>query len=127
MIHQKAVLFGDTATAEKILQETSPKKIKQYGQEVVGFVEEVWLEKREAIVTDRYYHKFAYSLLKTKDLKALLLSTGERELVEASADRTWGIGYSKGKAIANAENWGLNLLGKSLAAARTRILLEAAT
>jgi ribA/ribD-fused uncharacterized protein len=127
MMHQKAVLFGDTATAEKILQETSPRKIKQYGREVVGFVEEVWLEKREAIVTDGCYYKFAHSLLKARDLKSLLLSTGERELIEASADRNWGIGYSRGNAMANREKWGLNLLGKSLSAARTRIRSEAAT
>jgi ribA/ribD-fused uncharacterized protein len=68
------------------------------------------------------YYKFKHSLLETEDLKAKLLATGDRELVETSpVNRIWGVGYGEENAEENREKWGLDLLGKALTRARQRI------
>jgi ribA/ribD-fused uncharacterized protein len=55
-------------------------------------------------------------------LRALLLATGERELVEAApGDRVWGIGFAEREAGARREAWGENLLGKALMDVRARL------
>lgn len=49
-----------------------------------------------------------------------LLSTGNREIVEASpVDNIWGIGFSSDNAMENVDKWGQNLLGKTLMKVRT--------
>jgi ribA/ribD-fused uncharacterized protein len=59
------------------------------------------------------------------NLKALLLATGERELVEASPmDRIWGIGFGEKNAGRARRHWGLNLLGKALMDVRKRLREE---
>jgi hypothetical protein len=66
-------------------------------------------------VEEGSYHKFMHSLLETEDLKAKLLATGNRELVETSPiDRIWGVGFGEEDAEENREKWGLNQLGKPL-------------
>jgi ribA/ribD-fused uncharacterized protein len=90
MMHQKAVLFSDYEVAAQILKTTAPKEQKALGRKVRNFTQEVWEANRERIVEEGSYFKFKYG----KDegdgkedgirLKAKLLGTGERELVEAS-------------------------------------------
>jgi ribA/ribD-fused uncharacterized protein len=126
MMYQKAILFSDPAIAAKILKTTSPKEQKALGRQVANFKNDVWLENRERIVRDGNYYKFVNSLVEGEDLKAKLLETGERELVEASPlDRIWGVGYGETNAPKMREKWGLNLLGKALMHARERIRKEA--
>ena len=58
-------------------------------------------------------------------LRERLLSTGDRELVEASPrDRVWGIGFAAEYAEESREMWGMNLLGKALMTVRERIRAE---
>lgn len=122
MMYQKAVLFSDLEVGAQILKTTSPKTQKALGREVKNFDNDVWLANRERIVTEGSYHKFVNSLKEGEDLKALLLETGRRELVEASPmDRIWGVGFREKNAPAQRARWGLNLLGKALMEARKRI------
>ena len=66
-------------------------------------------------------HKFTISQDAAK-LRAKLLSTGDRLIVEASPfDRIWGIGYSAKDASANKDTWGENLLGVALMNVRRRL------
>ena len=81
MMYQKAILFGDTETAEKIMAAKTPKKQKALGRQVKGFDEDVWKNNRERIVEEANWHKFCDSAKKS-DLKQLLLDTEKRELVE---------------------------------------------
>ncbi|KAH8155740.1 uncharacterized protein LAJ45_00750 [Morchella importuna] len=86
MMHQKALLFNDPAIAAEILETTNPRLQRSLGRAVKGFDEGVWVANRSRIVEEVSYHKFI------KD-PAVLLGTGERELVEASPrDAVWGIG-----------------------------------
>jgi ribA/ribD-fused uncharacterized protein len=87
---------------------------------VRGFDEEIWTRERFGIVVEGSVHKFAAD----EELRAFLLGTGERVLVEASpVDRVWGIGLAADDAAAeDPERWrGPNLLGFALMAARERL------
>lgn len=120
--------------AAKVLSTTDPKTIKHLGRQVKPFVEAVWLSNRERIVQEASYFKFKNTTInhvqssetgKKTDLRKALLETGDRELIEASPfDKIWGIGFSKDKVPVNRRMWGMNLLGKALMNARTKLRAE---
>jgi hypothetical protein len=121
MMYSKAMLFGDRVTASRILQEPSPKRCKDLGREVQGFVDAVWNEKREGIVEVGCREKF----LQNTNMLAVLLGTEGKVLVEASPyDRIWGIGLSENDPRAMTTNtWrGLNLLGLILTNIRDQLI-----
>lgn len=121
-MHQKATLFNDSDLAAKILATSDPVLVKRLGRKVKTFDSGSWNEVRERIVGEGCDLKFSDLVLRTQ-----LMETGNRELVEASpADRTWGIGYGAKKAPSVRDNWGKNLLGIALMAARERIREEEA-
>lgn len=110
MMWRKAVLFGDGATAAKILTVSHPHEAKSLGRQVVGFDQRVWDEHRWDIVVAGNLAKFSQN----PELRRFLVNTGERVLVEASpVDRIWGIGLAADHPNAtDPERWpGLNLLG----------------
>ncbi|KZN40115.1 hypothetical protein N483_18170 [Pseudoalteromonas luteoviolacea NCIMB 1944] len=120
MMYHKAKLFGDYDACEKVLSARSPAKAKAIGREVLGFEQTLWDEKRFEIVVNANLAKFSQNA----DLKAFLLSTGNRVLVEASpVDKIWGIGLVQDNpASENPDSWkGLNLLGFALMEVRDRL------
>lgn len=73
------------------------------------------------IVTDGNMLKFTVSA-EAERLRAMLLATGERELVEASPrDRVWGVGFGAERAARERARWGRNLLGVVLMDVRARL------
>ena len=123
MMYQKAILFNDHEIAQQILVATRPMEMKKLGRSVSGFIESVWVENREKIVTQGSYLKFTQN----EHLQRDLLATGTSFLVEASpSDRIWGVGLKESNPlIQNEANWrGLNLLGKILTEVRERIKEE---
>src|SRR5262245_57307934 len=134
MMYQKAVLFNDAKMAAQILEADHPRKVKSLGRLVENFDDKVWCENRARIVREGNIAKFSCPVteegfgLGTCDepaaivgsLKAHLLATGDREIVEASPlDRIWGVGFGPRNAEKSRERWGLNLLGKALMGVRT--------
>ncbi|MDE9519380.1 NADAR family protein [Xenorhabdus bovienii] len=120
MMAEKARLFNDFATREKIINAKNPGAAKAYGREVRGFNQSIWDEHRLAIVIDGNLAKFSQN----DALTEFLLNTGDKILVEASpVDRIWGIGLAEGFAnIENPLTWnGLNLLGFALMAVREEL------
>ena len=120
MMAEKARLFGDEGTRERIIAAAHPSLAKNLGREVQGFNEATWAQHRFDIVVRGNEAKFGQN----ETLRAFLLNTGERVLVEASpVDRIWGIGWSANDPQAhNPEQWrGLNLLGFALMVARSRL------
>lgn len=110
MMAQKALLFGDKQTYDKIVNTNSPGEAKALGREVRDFEQTTWEEKRLEIVVKGSLAKFGQHL----NLREFLLNTKERVLVEASpVDSIWGIGLAaEDEKAANPEKWeGLNLLG----------------
>ncbi|PHH74342.1 hypothetical protein CDD80_3151 [Ophiocordyceps camponoti-rufipedis] len=123
MMYSKAVLFEDTASATAILNANTPGRCKQLGRAVRGFDEAVWDLHKVSIVEEGNWWKFTQGLgAEGAAIRAQLLATGERELVEASPrDRVWGIGFNEASAEGNRALWGQNLLGKVLDKTRQRI------
>jgi len=120
MMAGKARLFGDERARERVLAAAHPAAAKKAGRLVRDFDEAIWERERFRIVVEGSVHKFAAD----EALRAFLLSTGERVLVEASpVDRVWGIGLAANdEAAAEPERWrGLNLLGFALMEARARL------
>ena len=106
-MYHKAIEFDDQEIADKIALEPEPYIQKALGRKVKGFDAKKWNAKREKIVEDGNWWKFTQS--KERDLRKMLLETGDRLLVEASPyDRIWGVGYGATKAEANRDKWGQN-------------------
>lgn len=117
MMWSKAMLFGDEATAARVLAAEHPGEAKNLGREVRRFDENVWQRERFGIVVAGSIAKFEQH----QDLQSFLLGTGKRILVEASPlDRVWGIGLAATDPKASDPvRWeGLNLLGFALMRAR---------
>ena len=120
MMAEKARLFGDEETRERIVAAAHPSLAKNLGREVQGFTQTTWEQHRFDIVVQGNIAKFGQN----PALKTFLLNTGHRILVEASPmDRIWGIGWSENDPQAqNPEQWrGLNLLGFGLMVVRSRL------
>jgi ribA/ribD-fused uncharacterized protein len=126
MMYNKAILFGDWATANQIIACRNPKLIISYGRNVGKkndtWDQEVWDEEKFKIVVDGNFLKFSQNPV----LKKLLLSTSNSYIAEASnIDNIWGIGISENHIDAKDHTkwneYGQNLLGKALMEVRFRI------
>ncbi|MEV6018002.1 MULTISPECIES: NADAR family protein [unclassified Streptomyces] len=120
MMASKARLFGDAEAERQAVGAASPALAKKAGRLVRGFDETVWQRERFGIVVEGSVHKFAAD----PGLRAFLLGTGGRVLVEASPmDRIWGVGLAADDERAlDPRRWrGANLLGFALMEARERL------
>ncbi len=123
MMAQKALLFGDEDIFGRIMKAGGPDTFKKLGQQVRGFDEEKWKASRSDIVIRGNMAKFSQNA----ELKAFLLGTGDKVLVEASPyDKIWGIGIgADDKRAENPNLWrGLNLLGFCLMEVRDKLKEE---
>ncbi len=117
MMWHKAQVFKDQQILGRVLRDKNPQVAKQLGRQVTGYQEAVWVEVAYEIVRQGCCHKFAQN----KDLRAFLLSTGDKVLVEASPyDLRWGVGMvAADERITNPAEWaGENWLGFALMEAR---------
>ncbi|MET9697558.1 NADAR family protein [Streptomyces sp. NPDC006529] len=120
MMAEKARLFGDADAERAALDATSPAAAKKAGRLVRDFDAATWERERFATVVAGSVAKFA----STPRLRAYLLGTGDRVLVEASPlDRIWGTGLAADHPGAlDPTRWrGLNLLGFALMEARQQL------
>jgi len=120
MMYHKALLMNDTNVAAKILapENSHPSRAKALGREVSNFDVDVWKREADRIVEEGNFAKFGQN----EDLKAVLLGTGDRELVESSPDdKIWGIGFKGDEGEGKESEWGNNGLGKALMRARERL------
>ena len=124
MMHQKALLFGDSEIAELIMNESNPKEQKKYGRMIKGFDKATWDKNCLAIVYEGNLAKFTQNA----ELREQMISTENRIFVEASPfDTVWGIGLAEdAEGIDNPSYWqGLNLLGQALTLVKTKLLTDA--
>lgn len=120
MMAQKAKLFGDEDSYQKIIQSNDPNEAKKLGRGVRNYDGKTWEQHRFDIVVAGNVAKFSQH----EDLKCYLLATGQRVLVEASpVDKIWGTGLAEDHVDANVpEKWqGLNLLGFALMQVRQKL------
>jgi len=119
MMYQKARLFGDTESMNKILIEKSPSKQKALGRAVKNYDQKIWDIYKWDIVKTGNYLKFTQN---PKHKESLLATKGT--LVECNAsDQVWGIGLSEHDPRINERSeWrGMNLLGKILTELREQL------
>jgi len=120
MMHQKALLFGDTEIASEVMKVTNPANHKALGRQVKGYDEAIWKRNSLAIVYKGNYAKFTQN----KDLKDKLIATGTKTIVEASpVDFIWGIERGENDPLSlNPAHWrGTNLLGSAIMLVRNEI------
>ena len=86
--NQKALLFNDLETSDRIMISSTPLECKNLGKEVKGFKEDIWREHAESLCYPGLLAKF----LSNTYLKEMLLSTGHSQIVEATYDTMWGTG-----------------------------------
>ena len=113
MMAEKARLFGDQETLNKILSAKTPKEQKNLGRLVSGFDEKVWKKNRYQIVCKGNLAKFSQN----EGIRKKLLDTGDATLCEAAHyDPIWGVGLrASDPRIKDPKKWkGLNLLGQAL-------------
>jgi ribA/ribD-fused uncharacterized protein len=113
MMANKALLFDDLKTYQKIIAAKSPNEVKKLGREIIGFDEHIWIANRFQIVVNGNIHKFNQH----PEFSNFLFGTKESILVEASpVDKIWGNGLSADDEHIHDPYWwdGQNLLGFAL-------------
>ena len=90
-MYEKALLFQDQETVEKVLQTDNVAEIKALGRAVQHFDDKIWIKVREKIVYRGVLEKFRQN----PELAEKLEKTGEEIIAECAVkDRIWGIGLS---------------------------------
>ncbi len=120
MMYNKALLFNDEKSAQRIMSTSNCEKIKAIGRQVKNFNEKLWRQHRENIVFQGNIHKFQQN----PHLLSALRATQSATLVVASPyDRIWGTGLdSKSPCSKQRNKWrGLNLLGEILTQVRNKL------
>lgn len=125
MMYQKAIHFKDYEIAETIINTpyTNPQIYKSLGRKVKNFDHTEW----DAICKSYVYEGCLLKFSQNKRLKAYLLSTGDKILVEASPfDEIWGIGIPlSNRNWINVDKWqGKNYLGFVLMSVRDELRRE---
>ena len=109
---QAAKFPSDVAYREKIRTAPTPEKAKLLGGNRAKKIDPQWDSKREDVMRKALYAKFSQN----EQLRRLLLSTGNRDLIEDNpTDSYWGRGN---------DGLGKNRLGMLLMELRTRLRKE---
>lgn len=122
-MYRKCLTFGDTVTAEKLLNSDSSKDQKALGREASGYIDSVWADVRQIVAIRGLYAKFSQN----PELKRLLLSTEGAVLVKCTSnDHIWACSLDKNDDnMFFADRWkGQNLLGFSLMEVRNMLRAE---
>lgn len=123
LMSEKALLFEDKESFDKIMESKSPKVQKELGRNIRGFKNKKWNHMKVKISLAGNMAKFTQN----PNLRQHLLNTGTKTIVEASpSDDIWGIGIGiQDPKIGQPKRWkGQNLLGKVLMETRKRILAD---
>ena len=118
----KAITFGDSVTASKIMKTDDPNQCRKLGRQVKGYKDSEW----EKIRYDVFYTLNWAKYNQDKELQKKLLDPqfDGKKFVEASPiDKIWGIGYAENNPnIEYAQiYWGKNYLGRILTNIRNRL------
>ncbi|KAI4682587.1 hypothetical protein J4E81_009662 [Alternaria sp. BMP 2799] len=122
--HAKALWAMDTGSGDAIMRTSDPKRHKALGKKVKNLDVKEWNEMSYKVMLKAVGLKFTVS--ESSDaLRAVLLATSDREIVEASRDMTWSCGLTLEEAKKHKGRWpGKNLLGKALMEIRQELVDE---
>lgn len=86
---QKASLFSDDIAQSRIMNASSPYKMKAIGSRIRNFEQSKWLGKAKQVAKKGALHKFQQN----RSLANCLVETGRKQLAEASKEIPWGNGF----------------------------------
>jgi hypothetical protein len=119
---QKALLFKDYNTFDKIMESNSPMECLELGRKVFNYNDTMWARVRYKVVAKGTLNKYVQN---QELLEALLSFDVSVKFVEASEiDCLWGCGLSKSnKDIYDSSKWiGHNLLGKIITNTKNHLI-----
>lgn len=121
MMSQKAFIFNDKESFEKIMNETNPGVQKNIGRGIEGYKDEIWARYKYNIVLKGNRLKFEQN----KDCCDFLLSFNKHTIFAEAApwDYVWGIGIGPENPEAlDINKWkGENLLGEAIGQVRREL------
>ena len=120
-MYRKALTFGDSEIASKILKAEDPWEAKKLGRLVKNYDDKTWDIVRYSIM----YHANMHKYTQNEHLKKKLIDTYPKVLVECNPrDSIWGIGLSEDDPnIYDESKWkGKNLLGECLMEVRKDLM-----
>ena len=88
--YQKALTFGDSYTANQILQSKTPMECKKLSYKINGVDNEKWKNEGYEVCYDGVREKFQQN----NALLTLLKSISPKILAEVTTDRLWGTGIA---------------------------------
>ena len=117
--HEKAKLFGDFETEDKILKAKSAIECKQAAYETENYDHDHWISNAAQLCKAGIKAKYEQN----NSLKELLLNTGTKTIVECSKDRDWGTGVPLGRFDCLSEDkwYGQGILGPLLMEIRSEL------
>ena len=118
IMYKKCMVFGDVASAKKVLATEDTKEQQAIGQNAKGYVGKVWEGMRQVVAVHGLLAKFSQN----EDLKQMLLDTGDAWLVEcAHSDIIWacGIRLNEEERFDSSKWRGKNILGFALMEVRS--------
>lgn len=121
MMASKAILFNDSDSLLKILDEDAPKRQRELGRKIKNFDQYKWDKHALSIVFRANVVKFSQH----PNLLEKLISTGNKTLVEGAwYDKVWGVGLATDDdLILDENNWrGTNWLGIALMNVRDKLI-----
>ena len=98
--YQKAKLFGDNETGEKIMKTTRAMECKKLSYDIEDYNEDEWKENIEKLC----YRGIKQKFVQHEWLKKLLLETGNKCIVESTPNTIWGTGVALGDKDALKKN-----------------------
>ncbi|GMT10907.1 hypothetical protein PFISCL1PPCAC_2204, partial [Pristionchus fissidentatus] len=119
----KAAVFDDIDTAEDVMKERNPKRMKSLGKNVKGFQQQRWDQLSPQVMKKALTAKFSQN----EKLRRYLFLTQGSQMVEASPmDTVWGIGLPMDSPDAiNPRRWrGTNRLGKIMTEVREALVQQ---
>lgn len=120
LAHNRAIIADRVDLSNRAMASSDPSEAKRI-LNILGALpdQETWENRREEILYTGLMAKFSQS----KDLKDYLISSTNRQLGEASPNKTWGIGLTlTDKNRLNTNFWmGNNLQGKTLMKVREEL------
>ena len=100
--YKKAMYFGDSLTANQIIQCADAFEAKRLGYRVTGFDMQQWKEEGYDLCIEGIRAKFHQN----HHLMMILKSTGTKIIVEATRDHLWGTGIPlQDQKALDPENW----------------------
>ncbi|ERL55881.1 NADAR family protein [Psychrobacter aquaticus] len=107
--YYQAQKFTDKDYQEKIMEADTPKIASVLGRNKKRKIKEDWDDIKDEVMYEAVLQKFTTH----KELRDLLLSTGDKDIIENSpTDYYWGCGI---------DGWGKNMLGKILEQVRDEL------